>query len=149
MSVPTIIEPTVHPAHAAVEAKAPSPAAPAPVSLKRAPAAPPVREALTESQMEIWLSASLSDEHNCCYNESFTLTLSGELDRAAFGQALDTVIDRHDALRASFSPGAEYQEFANELKLDLGHVDLSALGEAERRERIRQLLDDDARQPLI
>ena len=35
---------------------------------------------LTESQMEIWLSARLSDEANCAYNESFTLQMRGELE---------------------------------------------------------------------
>ena len=44
-----------------------------------------------------------------------------------FGRALDTVIARHDALRASFNPGGEYQELARELKLDLGDI-----AEAER-----------------
>ena len=45
------------------------------------------RAALTESQLEIWLSASLSDEASCAYNESFTLKLRGKLDHAALLQS--------------------------------------------------------------
>jgi len=35
---------------------------------------------LTEAQMEIWLSAQLSDEASCAFNESFTLSMRGDLD---------------------------------------------------------------------
>ena len=61
------------------------------------------RVPLTESQMEIWLSAQNGDEASCAFNESVTLRLNGPLDHAALRKALDTIMARHDALRARFS----------------------------------------------
>ena len=46
-------------------------------------AAPSRQVPLTESQKEIWLSAKLSEEASCCYNESFTLKMRGDLDVSA------------------------------------------------------------------
>ena len=40
-------------------------------------AALPSEVPLTESQMEVWLSARLSDEASCAFNESFTLEMRG------------------------------------------------------------------------
>ncbi|WP_158883356.1 non-ribosomal peptide synthetase [Rhodanobacter sp. L36] len=61
----------------------------------------------TEAQREIWLAAKLSDEASLAYNESIALHLLGELDRSALHAALQSLIDRHDALRATFGPDGE------------------------------------------
>src|SRR5262249_7435784 len=59
---------------------------------------------LTEAQMEVWLSAQLSPEASCSYNESFSLRMNGRLHQDFFQQSLQEIVDRHDALRARFSP---------------------------------------------
>jgi amino acid adenylation domain-containing protein len=110
------------------------------VSIRRAP--------LTESQLEIWLSASLSAEASCAYNESFTLKMRGELDRSALFRAIELLISRHEALRATFSPAGDFQEFARELRIEIPVEDLSALDEPERHAHLEQLLADDARLPF-
>ena len=106
------------------------------------------RAPLTESQIEIWLSAGLGDEQNCCYNESFTLKLLGELDRLALVKALDAIVARHTALRTTFGPNAEYQEFAAELKLTIGETDLTPLDETARATRLAEILEQDAQTPF-
>ncbi len=60
--------------------------------------------AATESQREIWASVQMGDEANCAYNESQSLTLRGPLDIDALRAALQTLVDRHEALRTTFSP---------------------------------------------
>ena len=117
-------------------------------SASEPPAAPVRQAALTESQKEIWLSAKLTEQASCCYNESFTLKLRGELDLPAFLSAIDRVIARHEALRATFSADGEYQQFAPELKLVIPIVDLSPLDDGSRQARIEQMIADDARTPF-
>ena len=62
---------------------------------------------LTESQMEIWLSAQNGGEASCAFNESVTLRLNGPLDHAALRTAMERIMARHDALRARFSVTGE------------------------------------------
>lgn len=62
---------------------------------------------LTESQMEIWLSAQLGDAASCAFNESVTLDLHGKLDRRALQRAARDLIQRHEALRIRFAPAGD------------------------------------------
>lgn len=106
------------------------------------------RAPITESQLEILLSAKISDEASCAYNESFTLKLRGELDTVALVKALNLVIARHDALRTSFSEDGEQQEFAPSLVLDLPLEDLSALDESARRDHLDAIVGEEAHAPF-
>ncbi|MBK1439221.1 amino acid adenylation domain-containing protein [Parapedobacter sp. ISTM3] len=57
-----------------------------------------------EPQQEIWLSCMIGgDEANRAYNESVSIRFSGVLDITALSDAMRTVIQRHEALRCSFS----------------------------------------------
>ena len=88
----------------------------------------------TESQREIWLAAKLSPEASLAYNESVTLRLRGTLDRDALHGALQELVDRHDALRATFGPDGETFCVLERLALALPETDLTALaGEARER----------------
>ena len=62
---------------------------------------------LTESQMEIWLSAQLGDAASCSFNESVTLDLRGKLDRQALRKAARDLVQRHEALRIRFAPAGD------------------------------------------
>jgi len=58
----------------------------------------------TESQREVWLGATLSTEASMAYNESVLLRLRGALDEEALARAMDRLLERHQALRATISP---------------------------------------------
>ncbi|MGQ0444040.1 MAG: amino acid adenylation domain-containing protein [Beijerinckiaceae bacterium] len=62
---------------------------------------------LTESQMEIWLSAQLGDAASCAFNESVTLDLRGPLDTGALRKAARDLVQRHEALRIRFAPSGD------------------------------------------
>ncbi len=57
----------------------------------------------TEAQREVWLADQLGREASLAYNESISLRLRGALDRAAIEAAVNDVIARHEALRATLS----------------------------------------------
>ena len=108
------------------------------------PAAP--REApLTESQREIWLSDQLGPEASCSYNESFSLKLKGGLNEAALRQAIQEVVHRHEALRATFSEDGERVQIHPELELEIPLLDFSGLSAEDRDRKYSEVIAHEAR----
>jgi amino acid adenylation domain-containing protein len=103
---------------------------------------------ITESQVEILLSAQLSDEANCSFNESLTLHLHGELDQAALSASITDLLTRHEALRASFDLDSRTQRFATPSTVVLPFVDLSGMNQDLRQKQFDNLISDDARRPF-
>ena len=101
------------------------------------PAPAEVSAPLTESQIEVWLSAQLSDEASCAFNESVTLRLNGPLDQTALQTALHAVVTRHDALRGRFSQTGEAMQITPELRLDIPVQPLAG-GEADFAAKVKE-----------
>ncbi|HEX8779502.1 MAG TPA: condensation domain-containing protein, partial [Rhodanobacter sp.] len=92
----------------------------------------------TEAQREIWLAAKLGEEASLAYNEVVALTLRGTLDRAALLDALQVLVDRHDALRASFGPDGETFCVAGSAALAVRQDELDALDASARAAALEQ-----------
>ncbi|MDE1175197.1 MAG: amino acid adenylation domain-containing protein [Edaphobacter sp.] len=103
---------------------------------------------ITESQMEILLSAQLSSEANCSFNESFTLYLEGDLNQRILEDSLTNILSRYEALRATFDPNAGIQNFSAPAPVALPRLDLSAFAESERAEKLHAFLEEDSRTPF-
>jgi amino acid adenylation domain-containing protein len=103
---------------------------------------------ITESQVEILLSASLSNEANCSYNESLTLHLKGALDVAAFTTSLTDLIARYDALRATFDLAAKTQHFSAPSPAVLPLIDWSALDAPAQKAEFDAFVKQDAHTPF-
>ncbi len=103
---------------------------------------------VTESQMEIFLSARLSPEANCSYNESFSLVLRGDLNEEALRDSFNALIARHDALRATFNTDGDAQRFIPSLALEIPLVDFSSLSPVQASAEFEALLADDAHTPF-
>lgn len=83
-----------------------------------------------EPQREVWLSCVIGgDDANLSYNESVSLKIQGELNIDAFGRALDEVVRRHEALRATISPNGETLIIYNDCPVNLCIEDISGKGE--------------------
>ncbi|MGB9492418.1 MAG: aminotransferase class III-fold pyridoxal phosphate-dependent enzyme, partial [Terriglobales bacterium] len=110
----------------------------------------PVTEeiSVTEPQLEVWLSDQLGDDASCCFNESFSLRMKGNLNETAMKEAVRALVNRHDALRAKFVHEGQAQKFMPHVDLNIPTVDLSTLSAAERGARIKQLIADDAHTPF-
>ncbi|MFC0588228.1 amino acid adenylation domain-containing protein [Novosphingobium aquiterrae] len=96
---------------------------------------------LTEPQLEILLSAQMSDEASCAFNESISLHFDGAVDPALLNQAVNGFIARHDAMRAVLARGESALLVAPALTIDLPTVDTDEQGFAE-------LLAEDATTPF-
>ena len=62
----------------------------------------------TQAQREIWNSVQFDETSSLAFNESITLHFTGELDHSALKQSLMTLIERHSALKSSFSADGHY-----------------------------------------
>ncbi len=94
----------------------------------------------TESQREIWLAAKLEAEASLAYNESVSLRLHGSLDTHALDAALQSLVNRHEALRATLSADGEDFCIAEHVDLTLVRRDLSTLAPAARDAEIAATL---------
>lgn len=79
----------------------------------------------TEPQREIWLATQLGDEASLAYNESISVTFSGELDLVALRSALIDLVQRHEALRSTVSKSGQELRVAQDGSVRLVEVDLS------------------------
>jgi amino acid adenylation domain-containing protein len=90
-----------------------------------------------EPQLEIWISCLLGGaDANRSYNESISLRLTGPFHQRAMEQALQAVIDRHEALRSTFSADGKQICVYRELPLKYRYEDLSSLSEEDQEEFI-------------
>ncbi len=104
----------------------------------------------TEEQTEIWLSAQMSDAASCAFNESVTLRLRGRLDEAAFHNAWDAVVARHEALRGAFNPTGEVMRIlpvVPDSGIPYDVLDLRAAG-FDAEAALAELVARDARTPF-
>lgn len=95
---------------------------------------------LTPAQHEIFYSVQMGDEANCAYNESSMLRFRGSLDSPAMESALLHLVERHPALRSTFTADGTLQVYqAAPARLDLPLVDYSQLPAPEATEALRKL----------
>ena len=102
-----------------------SASAPSEVTLSAQDPAP-----LTPGQTERWLAASFDPHARRALNESFCLSLSGQVDQAALEQALRDVLTRHEAFRIRFDTDEPRQRLDESATPQIHQVDLRAQRDA-------------------
>ncbi|MGA7440080.1 MAG: condensation domain-containing protein, partial [Luteibacter sp.] len=90
----------------------------------------------TEPQREVWLASRLEPEASLAYNEAVAISLKGLLDVPALEWALQAIVDRHEALRSTFSGDGESLFIADHVNLPLASHDLSLLAPFESDARL-------------
>jgi amino acid adenylation domain-containing protein len=90
----------------------------------------------TDPQQEIWLAVRFGGQNaNLAYNESLSLRLSGALSIDALRDALRDLVERHEALRATFADDGETLCVEAAPRGDLIVDDLRDLAEEPRERR--------------
>ncbi len=79
----------------------------------------------TEGQQQLWALAQLEEAGSIAYNITTTLQLNGNLDRNALQEALQGVVNRHEALRTTFSEDGQLQIIHSEQIIPLSYTNLS------------------------
>ena len=108
----------------------------------------PLTLPLGESQSGLWVLGQTDPVALRAYHESTTLALRGPLQIDALRRALQTVVNRHEALRATIQPGTESQVLRAETAVDLSVVDLSEPADAEQATRLAATLRETESAPF-
>lgn len=88
----------------------------------------------TRAQSEIWTACYFGGKDAArAYNESISIEFDGLLDYNHLDQAIQTVVERHEALRATFSTDGIYMSIVKKLTIELNHLDLSHLEENDKK----------------
>ncbi|MEZ0109047.1 acyl transferase domain-containing protein/thioesterase domain-containing protein/acyl carrier protein [Catenulispora sp. EB89] len=102
---------------------------------------------LSFAQERFWLIQQL-DRTAPTFNISMALRLNGPVDTSALRTALDTVVERHDALRTSFPviDGRPVQMVEENLPLTLSEVDLGPMPADRRAHELSAQLEADSKE---
>src|SRR5688500_20293729 len=90
----------------------------------------------------------MGDDASRAYNLCHALVLRGPLSHESMQNALQQVVDRHEALRAGIDANGERQTIARAVPVTLPVSDLSNLAPPERAAEIRRIFDQEAMQPF-
>ncbi|CAH8292861.1 amino acid adenylation domain-containing protein [Mariniflexile fucanivorans] len=100
---------------------------------------------VTQSQSELWTACTLGGvDANKAYNESISLILEGELDTSSLEYAIQTLIERHESLRATFSTDGRFMTIFKNLPIIIKHQDISNFTGTEKDKFIANYLSKDA-----
>jgi amino acid adenylation domain-containing protein len=102
----------------------------------------------TASQQEIWASVQMGTAANCAYNESQSLRLMGELDLAALKLALQELVNRHEALRTTFSTDGTALCIVANREIETLNIDLSGWELPARSDELARILAQEVKQPF-
>ena len=103
----------------------------------------------TESQREIWLADQLCIEASLSFNLSVSLRFAGRLDVRALRAAMQDLIDRHDALRASVGPDGQSLGVLERFELPLPISDLADLDPGARDAVLAERLRSSVETPFV
>lgn len=104
---------------------------------------------LSFAQEKVWLLDQL-EPGSPVYNRPLALRLTGSLDEFALRRAVQTIVDRHEVLRARFKvrDGQPEQVISPTLALNMAFVDLSDLSRSEGKSHARGLATEEALRPF-
>ncbi|HEX2758286.1 MAG TPA: aminotransferase class III-fold pyridoxal phosphate-dependent enzyme, partial [Thermoanaerobaculia bacterium] len=108
----------------------------------------PVVVPLTEAQREVWLASRMGEDASCAFNESVSIRFEGPLDAARLTRAIQALVARHDALRATFAPEGDVQRIAPRVAVEVPVTDLSPLPREERDRELAVMVEHEAESPL-
>jgi amino acid adenylation domain-containing protein len=108
--------------------------------LRVAPTTPP--------QQEILAAAKMSDEANTAFNEAIALHIDGPLDRDLLERCFNTLIERHEILRTTFSPAGDEMCLHEPGNVSFEYEDLRNHEEQQKQHIVQNLLKNIAISPM-
>jgi amino acid adenylation domain-containing protein len=110
-------------------------------------AGPEIEKAIhtTKSQSEIWTSCFFGgNDASRAYNLSFIIKFSGVLDIPAIEQAIQTVVNRHESLRAAFSTDGTTMSIFKQLSIGISKLNISNLDRESQNSTFDNYLNEEA-----
>ena len=103
---------------------------------------------LTEAQLELWAAAQLGEDALCAFNQIISLQLRGPLKVNELRQALQELVDRHDALRTCFLPDGSGQRVFSMRKLEVPLLDFSSSSDEESAGELAKITAAEEKTPF-
>ncbi len=93
----------------------------------------------TNSQQEIWSDCIFGgSDANKAYNLSVSINFNGNLNLEIFEKAVKTLINRHEALRSTFSPDGRFMCIYSDFNIEVSRNDFSELCPVEKESSIEK-----------
>lgn len=102
----------------------------------------------TGPQQEVITSAQFSDEANTAFNEAVSIRIDGPLDVALLTRCWETLVDRHEMLRSTFSRNGQEICLQGSLRPTLNVEDWTAQTEEQRTRALDELWRNIAVSPM-
>jgi len=98
------------------------------------------------AQQRLWFLDQL-EPNNFSYNIPLAFRVKGDLNYDLLKKAIQTITDRHEAVRTTFTSvnGKPMQVVRRELKVDAPVIDLTSLPSEQRDQEIKQIIDRETR----
>jgi amino acid adenylation domain-containing protein len=80
---------------------------------------------VTDGQREIWLASQMDLDASRTFNESYAVTLEGNLDIKRLEDCLQTLVNRHEALRITFASDGTSQSIHSRSDQHLDYLDFT------------------------
>jgi amino acid adenylation domain-containing protein len=113
------------------------------------PVSGPVEVPSTVPQRGIYASSRLSPHLSASYNESMTLRFTGNISIEKMARAIERLIERHDALRASFDETGQVMKIAPTQKIPIPVTDLCSIQDPDQQEdRLGRFIGDETSLPF-
>lgn len=74
---------------------------------------------MTDAQREVWLAAQLGEDISRTYNEAYLIRVQGPLRADVLRESFQELVNRHDALRATFAADGSGQTIAGRVQVEL------------------------------
>lgn len=104
--------------------------------------------AMTESQQGLWALTQVDDAAARAYNESVTFRLTGGLDLEALTTAVQSIVNRHEVLRATLSSCGSYLRIQPRRHVDAPVRDFTTLDVTDQERRVEQWLEEERYRPF-
>src|SRR5690606_32466484 len=100
---------------------------------------------ITQPQAEIWIACEIGDDDaNRAYNVSVSLILKGSLNKKSLQKTIQSLVKRHEALRAVFSTDGRFMTVFEDLAIKIDELDLSTLSDSEKDKTLNDYLSSNA-----
>jgi amino acid adenylation domain-containing protein len=99
---------------------------------------------LTQAQKQLWVLTKIGDEGSLAYNVYLRLLLQGNFNLVAMRQAVQQVVDRHEALRTIINSEGYFQQCLPSLPIEVPLVDFSGELAQERELKMASFFDQES-----
>ncbi|MDQ7724137.1 amino acid adenylation domain-containing protein [Bacillus halotolerans] len=103
---------------------------------------------LSPEQKQLVMASHYGNEASAALNQSIMLKVKGELQHPPLTQAVQHIVDRHEALRTVIHVDDEVQQVQERMNMEIPVIDFTGHPDEKRESEIQKWLTEDAKRPF-